>query len=857
MKISTRAKWILFVSICIVIGVVWWVRQPSTIPFSRLVDLANGGQVQRLEIAGNIVTVITPEKVFETRKEEGASVAQALQAHGVPQSTLRSIQVRVTKSFDWRDVLVWLLGLVALVTIWIAFSLLGLKEALKQLKGAIMEGISFLRPQSEGEKKTLFGDIAGYESTKAEMLEIIYYLQSPATFRHLGTEVPRNILMVGPPGTGKTLFARALADTAGVDIFYGSGSRFVELYVGAGAKHVRELFAQAKKKKRAVVFIDEIDALARKRLAEGTSGTHEHDNALNELLTQLDGFLKDKESEIIFIGATNREDVLDPALVQRMHRRIAVPLPKQNAREGILGIHKPESLVWKSGELTDTAARAAGFSGRELSNLMKESGRRTLHRLIAQAREQCRFGSEDDFWMIPKPDATLSSPFVLAGRMPAGPGARIEVVLQLEGSTKPVKAEVIDAVDGVWTLPQGLDAGHYNVSVSVYSGESSKGNKQLRLSVSKAKVTVEMEDVHAALERLGATIPSIANPDAVVAGLDAIFPGQSEAKSAIALGASFHYSSVRASLEMEHSETPKSGVLLIGPPGCGKTSLTRCLARYLGVPFAMCNIEDLADPPRVAQLFRNLTLAAQGNPLRAQYGIVCVQNCQLLRRDETAKESDHAKWQLLQILESLIRGHTVEFPLADGLTQAKSVRLHTGTIFFVSEWGLLPKRTTDGSASPDRPSDSVAHLEALTQSGLPKDLVEQSSVLAMMRETTAADAAALFDRNCGGNLAEPYIKVLQERGIRLEIEPAARQRLAEMSLARGDGLHGVNTVMRDLSIRLIRSTIPDQKVMLDVRMVEDLFRPGDPASMEYLKATGDAEGSLPTDALSNAVLNDQ
>src|SRR5262249_25003797 len=149
-------------------------------------------------------------------------------------------------------------------------------------------------------------------------LEVAAYLSNPEAFRKLGMKPPRNVLLVGPPGTGKTMFARAIAAAANAPVFYVSGAQFVEMLVGVGAARVRDLFAQATKVERALIFVDELDALARKRSADMLGRSEEHDNTLNELLIQLDGFLTQSDRPIVFIGATNREDVLDPALVQRM-----------------------------------------------------------------------------------------------------------------------------------------------------------------------------------------------------------------------------------------------------------------------------------------------------------------------------------------------------------------------------------------------------------------------------------------------------------------------------------------------------------------------------------------------------------
>src|SRR5207247_2007697 len=158
-----------------------------------------------------------------------------------------------------------------------------------------------------------FRDVAGYAQAKKELLEVVDYLRSPGAFRHQGGEPPRNVLLVGPPGTGKTMFARAAAQAANATILYGSGSDFVEMLVGVGAARIRDLFRQAAESAPALVFIDELDALARKRAPDLLGRTQEHDNTLNELLTQLDGFLTRHDRAVVFVGATNREDVLDPA----------------------------------------------------------------------------------------------------------------------------------------------------------------------------------------------------------------------------------------------------------------------------------------------------------------------------------------------------------------------------------------------------------------------------------------------------------------------------------------------------------------------------------------------------------------
>ena len=241
----------------------------------------------------------------------------------------------------------------------------------------------------QSHRTATFDDVAGAEEEKEELMEIVEYLRDPDKFTRLGARVPKGVLMVGPPGTGKTLLARAVAGEAGVPFFSVSGSEFVEMYVGVGAARVRDLFAQAKANAPAIVFIDEIDALARKRATDLYTGNEERETTLNQLLVEMDGFTT--EENIILIGATNRADVLDPALMRpgRFDRQVHVGYPDIKAREAILKVHIKEKPLAPEVELSEVAKNTTGFTGADLENLLNEAA------LLAAKRNKDAIGNEE------------------------------------------------------------------------------------------------------------------------------------------------------------------------------------------------------------------------------------------------------------------------------------------------------------------------------------------------------------------------------------------------------------------------------------------------------------------------------
>jgi cell division protease FtsH len=229
------------------------------------------------------------------------------------------------------------------------------------------------RRYEEDRPKVTFADVAGADEAKADLAEVVDFLRNPGKYLEIGARIPRGVLLVGPPGTGKTLLARAVAGEAGVPFFNISGSEFVEMFVGVGASRVRDLFAQAKAAEPSIVFIDELDAVGRRRGAGVGAINDEREQTLNQLLVEMDGF--DDRQQVILLAATNRPDVLDPALLRpgRFDRQVVVPLPDWRGREGILRIHTRHLHLAKDVDLERLARTATGLSGADLANLSNEA----------------------------------------------------------------------------------------------------------------------------------------------------------------------------------------------------------------------------------------------------------------------------------------------------------------------------------------------------------------------------------------------------------------------------------------------------------------------------------------------------
>lgn len=279
-----------------------------------------------------------------------------------------------TSTGGWRGkVLMALLNFVPFLIIFGVFYFFLMRQMRASGGQALSFGRSQARMLADNFPRVTFADVAGMEEVKEELQEVVEFLREPERFRSLGAKIPRGVLLVGPPGCGKTLLARAVAGEAGVSFFYMSGSDFVEMFVGVGASRVRDLFDQAKQNAPAIVFIDELDAVGRLRGAGLGGGHDEREQTLNALLVEMDGF--DPNDDIILLAATNRPDVLDPALLRpgRFDRHIVVPNPNINEREAILHIYTDDKPVADDVDLRVLAQRTPGFSGADIENLVNEA----------------------------------------------------------------------------------------------------------------------------------------------------------------------------------------------------------------------------------------------------------------------------------------------------------------------------------------------------------------------------------------------------------------------------------------------------------------------------------------------------
>ena len=270
---------------------------------------------------------------------------------------------------SWATVLfsLWPLLLLAGVFVWFA------RRGRKQLGGIMSFGRSKAKLYDEERPSTRFTDIAGYEGSKAEVMEVVDYLKHPQRYAQAGAVGPKGVLMVGPPGTGKTLLAKAVAGEAGVPFFALSGSSFVEMFVGVGAARVRDLFADARKHAPSIIFIDEIDAIGGRRGPGGFGSNDEREQTLNQLLSDMDGF--EPGASVVVMGATNRAEILDAALLRpgRFDRTVDIPLPNQKERAAILAIHGRGKKLGPDVDLDVVSRGTPGFAGADLANLVNEA----------------------------------------------------------------------------------------------------------------------------------------------------------------------------------------------------------------------------------------------------------------------------------------------------------------------------------------------------------------------------------------------------------------------------------------------------------------------------------------------------
>ena len=345
------------------------------VALSEVARAVRDGSVKTIEVDDNTLKVtFTSGKVEESRKETGSTIIEALTAYGVTPEALNKVSINVKSPSSLTFWLVNLLPILApIIFVVILFWLIS-----RQMKGAQVQAMSFgqskarLIDPNDQKQKVTFKDVAGVREAKEELGEIVDFLKNPKKFLDIGARIPKGVLMIGGPGTGKTLLARAVAGEAGVPFFYLSASEFVEMFVGVGASRVRDLFAMAKKAAPAIIFIDEIDAIGRHRGSGLGGGNDEREQTLNQILVEMDGF--EPTEKLIMMAATNRPDVLDPALLRpgRFDRRVTLDLPDIKDREAILSIHGTKKPLGADVNLKVIAQRTPGFSGADLSNVMNE-----------------------------------------------------------------------------------------------------------------------------------------------------------------------------------------------------------------------------------------------------------------------------------------------------------------------------------------------------------------------------------------------------------------------------------------------------------------------------------------------------
>ena len=360
----------------------------NSISLNRLVTQVNNGQVREIKVDGNGETLyITLNDDRETTSRKGAEqdLASTLIDMGAVPDRLYEVEMPVAAPSQWGGMLNLLGGIFPLL-------LFGgfLIFMLRQAQGSNNQAMSFGKSRARmftGDKPTVtFDDVAGAEEAKQELAEIVEFLKEPEKFMALGARIPKGVLMVGPPGTGKTLMARAVAGEAGVPFFSISGSEFVEMFVGVGASRVRDLFEQAKRNSPCLIFIDEIDAVGRQRGA-GLGGSHdEREQTLNQILVEMDGF--DSDTNIILIAATNRPDILDPALLRpgRFDRRVTLDRPDVRGRRAILDVHTRGKPLAHEVDLNVIARGTPGMAGADLENLVNEAA------ILAARRNKKRIG---------------------------------------------------------------------------------------------------------------------------------------------------------------------------------------------------------------------------------------------------------------------------------------------------------------------------------------------------------------------------------------------------------------------------------------------------------------------------------
>jgi cell division protease FtsH len=395
-------------------------EQERKISLTQLVSEINQEKIQKIIIIGNELEVIYKDgtKAF-SRKEPESTLSQSLLGYGLNPEKLNSLEVEAQEK---KDVWTWLAPLLLFFFPLFLFGFF-FYMIFRQLRGGVTQAFDFTKARAklfgvESQKERItFDDVAGLKEAKEELREVVDFLKNPKKFLAMGAKIPRGVLLLGPPGCGKTLLARAVAGESNVPFFHTSGSTFIELFVGVGSSRVRDLFATAKKAGKAIIFIDELDAIGRHRGAGLGGGHDEREQTLNQILVEMDGF--EKTAEQVVIAATNRPDILDPALLRpgRFDRRIVLDLPDVNDREEILKIHCRGKPLALDVNLREIAERTPGFSGADLANLVNEAAilaaRRNKNQIFQaeflEAIEKVLLGPERKSYVLSKKEKEIAA----------------------------------------------------------------------------------------------------------------------------------------------------------------------------------------------------------------------------------------------------------------------------------------------------------------------------------------------------------------------------------------------------------------------------------------------------------------
>ena len=382
----------------------------TEVPYSKFLSDVENGAVRSVVISGPQITGTYADKGgrFETYAPEDPALVSKLEAKGITIEARAPSEGSALGSF----LFTWL-PMFVILGVWIFF--------MRQMQGSSGKAMGFGKSKAkllnEASGRVTFDDVAGIDEAKQDLEEVVEFLREPQKFQRLGAKIPRGVLLVGPPGTGKTLTARAVAGEANVPFFTISGSDFVEMFVGVGASRVRDMFEQAKKNAPCIIFIDEIDAVGRHRGAGLGGGNDEREQTLNQLLVEMDGF--EANEGVILIAATNRPDVLDPALLRpgRFDRQVTVPNPDVNGREKILKVHVRKVPLAPDVDLRVIARGTPGFSGADLANLVNEAAllaARRSKRLVTQhefedAKDKVMMGAERRSMAMTEEEKTLTA----------------------------------------------------------------------------------------------------------------------------------------------------------------------------------------------------------------------------------------------------------------------------------------------------------------------------------------------------------------------------------------------------------------------------------------------------------------